>query len=80
MLQQQKIKLLVAIGFFALFTGLSIFGYHRYLKPIRDGRINRTEKFSLKKKYRTTFNPDFIDSVSKLNIQRKNDTATHNTR
>ncbi|MDA1182680.1 MAG: hypothetical protein O3B82_03680 [Bacteroidetes bacterium] len=79
MLHQQKIKLLIAIGFFALFTGLSIFGYHKYLKPIRDGRNKRSEKFSLKKKYRTTFNPDFIDSVSKLNIQRKKDTVTQET-
>jgi hypothetical protein len=61
--KQQKIKLTVAIAFFALITGISIVAYIKILKPIRDTRSERTGKFTLKGKYKTQYNPDIIDSI-----------------
>ena len=61
--KQQKIKLTVAIAFFALITGISIVAYIKILKPIRDTRSERTEKFTLKGKYKTQYNPDIMDSI-----------------
>jgi hypothetical protein len=61
--KQQKIKLTVAIAFFMLITGMSIVAYIKILKPIRDTRSERTEKFTLKGKYKTQYNPDIIDSI-----------------
>lgn len=61
--KQQKIKLTVAIAFFALITGISIVAYIKILKPIRDTRSERTGKFTLKGKYKTQYNPDIMDSI-----------------
>ncbi len=61
--KQQKIKLTVAIAFFALITGISIVAYIKILKPIRDTRSERTGKFTLKGKYKTNYNPDIMDSI-----------------
>ncbi|GDX50128.1 hypothetical protein LBMAG26_09870 [Bacteroidota bacterium] len=61
--KQQKIKLIVAIAFFLLITGMSIVAYIKILKPIRDTRNERTGKFTLKGKYKTNYNPDIIDSI-----------------
>ena len=61
--KQQKIKLTVAIAFFALITGISIVAYIKILKPIRDKRSERTGKFTLKGKYKTQYNPDIMDSI-----------------
>ncbi len=61
--KQQKIKLIVAIAFFLLITGMSIVAYIKILKPIRDTRNERTGKFTLKVKYKTNYNPDIIDSI-----------------
>lgn len=61
--KQQKIKLTVAIAFFALITGISVVAYIKILKPIRDTRSERTGKFTLKGKYKTQYNPDIMDSI-----------------
>ena len=61
--KQQKIKLTVAIAFFALITGISIVAYIKILNPIRDTRSERTGKFTLKGKYKTQYNPDIMDSI-----------------
>ena len=61
--KQQKIKLTVAIAFFALITGISIVAYIKILKPSRDTRSERTGKFTLKGKYKTQYNPDIMDSI-----------------
>ena len=61
--KQQNIKLIVAIAFFLLITGMSIVAYIKILKPIRDTRNERTGKFTLKGKYKTNYNPDIIDSI-----------------
>ncbi|MEI8100901.1 MAG: hypothetical protein WCH09_04970 [Bacteroidota bacterium] len=61
--KQQKIKLTVAIAFFMLITGMSIVAYVKILKPIRDTRSERTGKFTLKRKYKTQYNPDIMDSI-----------------
>ena len=61
--KQQKIKLIVAIAFFLLITGMSIVAYIKILKPIRDTRNERTGKFTLKGKYKTNYNPDIMDSI-----------------
>ncbi len=68
--KQQKIKLWVAIGFVAVFTLISIFAYVKILKPIRDGRSQRTGKYTLKTGYKTKYNPDFIDSVSEVSSKK----------
>lgn len=53
--KQQKIKLIVAIAFFLLITGMSIVAYIKILKPIRDTRNERTGKFTLSEKYPDLF-------------------------
>lgn len=61
--KHQRNKLIVAIGFFTLITAISIVAYVKILKPIRDTRSSRTGKYTLKGKYKTTYNPDIIDSI-----------------
>ncbi|MFZ9755511.1 MAG: hypothetical protein ACO3DK_05710 [Bacteroidia bacterium] len=61
--KQQKVKLAVALSFFALITGISLWAHFTILEPIRKDRENREGKHTLKRGYRTQYNPDFIDSV-----------------
>ncbi len=70
--KQQKYKLWIGIGFIVVFTVLSIIAYVKILKPIRDGRSQRTGKYTMKTGYKTKYNPDFIDSVSdKKKVKKK---------
>ncbi len=61
--KQQRAKLAVGLTFIALITGISIWAYVRILKPIRENRSLREGKHTLKRGYKTQYNPDFIDSV-----------------
>jgi hypothetical protein len=68
---QKKLKLWIAVGFVTLFTAISIFAYVKILKPIRDGRANRTGKYTMKQGYKTQFNPDYLDSLEKAKKSKK---------
>ncbi|MFM7639013.1 MAG: hypothetical protein ACKO67_04700 [Bacteroidota bacterium] len=70
--KQQRNKLIVAIGFFALITTVSVWAYMTILKPIRDTRGERKGKFTLKGKYKTKYNPDIIDSIEAKTKARYN--------
>jgi hypothetical protein len=61
--KQQRNKLIVAIGFFLLVTGCAIWAYTTILIPNREYHKRTGHKYSQKKKYKTTHNPDYIDSV-----------------
>lgn len=61
--KQQRAKLAVGLTFIALITGISIWAYVSILKPIRENRSQREGKHTLKRGYKTQYNPDFIDSV-----------------
>lgn len=61
--KHQRNKLIVAVGFFILITGVSIWAYTKILKPIKESRHERKGKYTLKGKYKTQYNPDIIDSI-----------------
>jgi len=68
---QQKLKLWIAIGFVAVFTAMSVIAYFKILKPIKDNRQHRTGKYTMKQGYKTTFNPDYLDSLEKAKEAQK---------
>lgn len=68
---QQKLKLWVAIGFVTLFTAMSVIAYYKILKPIRNNRENRQGKYTMKQGYKTTFNPDYLDSLEQVKEAQK---------
>ncbi|MFM1898504.1 MAG: hypothetical protein RL577_744 [Bacteroidota bacterium] len=69
--KQQKAKLIVGLAFIALFTGLSIWAHFSILKPIQEQREKREGKHTLKRGYKTQYNPDFIDSVIEAKQSQK---------
>jgi hypothetical protein len=60
--KQQRNKLIVGIGFIALITGISVWAYITILVPNRDYHKRTGKKYSQKIQYKTTYNPDYIDS------------------
>jgi hypothetical protein len=69
--KQQKAKLAVGLTFIALITGISLWAYFSILKPIQEGRAQREGKHTLKRGYKTQYNPDFIDSVIEAKQSQK---------
>jgi hypothetical protein len=61
--KQQRNKLIVGIGFIALITGISVWAYITILVPNRDYHKRTGKKYSQKIQYKTTYNPDYIDSL-----------------
>ena len=61
--KQQKQKLWVAIIFVAFITGIALWAYFAILRPNREYHQRTGQKYTQKKKYITTYNPDYIDSV-----------------
>ncbi|MDA0685286.1 MAG: hypothetical protein O3C22_00495 [Bacteroidetes bacterium] len=69
--KQQRAKLAVGLTFIALITGISIWAHFSILKPIRENRTQREGKHTLKRGYKTQYNPDFIDSVMEAKQSEK---------
>ena len=69
--KQQRAKLAVGLTFIALITGISIWAHFSILKPIRENRTQREGKHTLKRGYKTQYNPDFIDSVMEAKKSEK---------
>ena len=65
--KQQKQKLAVAVIFFTIITGISIWAYFALLKPNKEYHKTTGKKYTQKKKYKTDYNPDFIDSLVEVN-------------
>lgn len=61
--KQQRNKLIVGIGFIALITGISVWAYITILVPNREYHKRTGKKYSQKVQYKTTYNPDYIDSL-----------------
>jgi hypothetical protein len=61
--KQQKQKLFVAIIFFAAITSISVWAYLTILKPNKEYHQKTGNKYTQKKQYKTSYNPDYIDSV-----------------
>ncbi len=61
--KQQRNKLIVGIGFIALITGISVWAYITILVPNREYHKRTGKKYSQKIQYKTTYNPDYIDSL-----------------
>lgn len=64
-MNQQRKKLIVFFSFIFIVTGVSIVSYFKILKPIKDKRkaSGSEEKFMFRKKPRTSYNPDFLDTA-----------------
>ncbi len=65
--KQQKQKLAVAIIFFTIITGISIWAYVAILKPNKEYHKKTGKKFTQKIQYKTNYNPDYIDSLVEVN-------------
>ncbi len=61
--KQQRNKLIVGIGFIALITGISVWAYITILVPNREYHKRTGKKYSQKIQYKTSYNPDYIDSL-----------------
>jgi hypothetical protein len=61
--KQQKQKLIVAVIFFSIITGVAIWAYVGILKPNKEYHQKTGVKYTQKKTYKTNYNPDYIDSV-----------------
>lgn len=64
-MNQQRKKLIVFFSFILIITTICVIGYFWILKPIKDKRkaSGSAEKFMLKKKPRTSYDPDFLDTA-----------------
>lgn len=65
--KQQKQKLAVAIIFFTIITGISIWAYFKILKPNKEYHQKTGKKYTQKKQFKTDYNPDYIDSLVEVN-------------
>ena len=70
--KQQKQKLVVAILFFAIITSISVWAYLNILKPNKEYHQKTGNKYTQKKQYKTSYNPDYIDSVIAEKRSRRN--------
>jgi hypothetical protein len=61
--KQQRNKLIVGIGFIAIITGISVWAYITILVPNREYHKRTGKKYSQKIQYKTSYNPDYIDSL-----------------
>lgn len=61
--KQQKMKLWVALGFILIVTGTAVWAYYAILIPNREYHQKTGKKYTQKLKYKTDYNPDYIDSV-----------------
>ncbi len=61
--KQQKQKLIIAVIFFAIITGIAVWAYVGILKPNKEYHQKTGRKYTQKKQYKTLYNPDYIDSV-----------------
>ncbi len=61
--KQQRNKLIVGLGFIAVITGISIWAYFAILVPNRNYHNKTGKKYSQKLQYKTSYNPDYIDSI-----------------
>ncbi len=64
--KQQRNKLIVGIGFIALITGISLWAYITILVPNREYHKKTGKKYSQKLRYKTRYNPDYIDSLLRV--------------
>lgn len=71
--KQQRNKLIVGIGFIALITGISVWAYITILLPNREYRKRTGKKYSQKIQYKTTYNPDYIDSLVRAKQEALNE-------
>jgi hypothetical protein len=65
--KQQKQKLAVALIFFSIITGISVWAYFAILKPNKEYHKRTGKKYTQKKEYKTDYNPDYIDSLVEVN-------------
>jgi hypothetical protein len=70
--KQQRNKLIVGIGFIALITGISVWAYITILVPNRDYHKRTGKKYSQKIQYKTSYNPDYIDSLVRAKQEARN--------
>ncbi|MGB0269233.1 MAG: hypothetical protein ACPGCV_03540 [Bacteroidia bacterium] len=61
--KQQKLKLIVAVTFFLVITGLAVWAYITILLPNKEYHQKTGKKYTQKLEYKTDYNPDYIDSV-----------------
>jgi len=61
--KQQKMKLIVAVTFFLIITGLAVWAYITILFPHKVYHQKTRKKSHQKLEYKTDSNPDYIDSV-----------------
>lgn len=71
--KQQRNKLIVGIGFIALITGISAWAYVTILVPNREYHKRTGKKYSQKVQYKTTYNPDYIDSLVRAKQEALNE-------
>lgn len=71
--KQQRNKLIVGIGFIALITGISVWAYITILVPNREYHKRTGKKYSQKVQYKTTYNPDYIDSLVRAKQEALNE-------
>lgn len=71
--KQQRNKLIVGIGFIALITGISVWAYITILLPNREYHKRTGKKYSQKIQYKTTYNPDYIDSLVRAKQEALNE-------
>lgn len=61
--KQQKIKLIIAVSFVTFITALAAWAYFSILKPNKEYHQKTGKKYTQKLKYKTQYNPDYIDSI-----------------